>query len=141
MNYPIIHPIDVDAAKQAQARQDNLTKPAKNLDRLEEISIQLAGMKADPLPDVSRKAVIVRAADHGVALEGVSAFPAEVTPQNVDPCGENGEFHTFVFDGPIFKQKIDYKLGDIVHREYKTENGNINNHDTKFWYRDILVKS
>jgi nicotinate-nucleotide--dimethylbenzimidazole phosphoribosyltransferase len=83
MNYPIIPPIDVDAAKQAQARQNNLTKPAQSLGRLEEISIQLAGMKADPLPDVSRKAVIVMAADHGVALEGVSAFPAEVTPQMV----------------------------------------------------------
>jgi nicotinate-nucleotide--dimethylbenzimidazole phosphoribosyltransferase len=83
MNYPIIPPIDVDAAKQAQARQNNLTKPAMSLGRLEEISIQLAGMKADPLPDVSRKAVIVMAADHGVALEGVSAFPAEVTPQMV----------------------------------------------------------
>ena len=83
MNYPIIPPIDVAAAKQAQERQNNLTKPAKSLGRLEEISIQLAGMKADPLPDVSRKAVIVMAADHGVALEGVSAFPAEVTPQMV----------------------------------------------------------
>jgi nicotinate-nucleotide--dimethylbenzimidazole phosphoribosyltransferase len=83
MNYPIIPPIDFNAAKQAQARQINLTKPAGSLGRLEEISIQLAGMKADPSPDVSRKAVIVMAADHGVALEGVSAFPAEVTPQMV----------------------------------------------------------
>lgn len=83
MNYPAIPPIDMTAAKQAQTRQNNLTKPAKSLGRLEEISIQLAGMKADPLPNVSRKAVIVMAADHGVALEGVSAFPSEVTPQMV----------------------------------------------------------
>jgi len=83
MNYPIIPPIDVDAAKQAQVRQNNLTKPARSLGRLEEISIQLAGMKSDPLPDVSRKEVIIMAADHGVALEGISAFPAEVTPQMV----------------------------------------------------------
>ena len=69
-------------------------------------------------------------------------------PDNVDPCGENGEFHTFVFDGPIFKKKIDYELGKAVHREYKTERGNIDDHvnnkkkyDTSFWYRDILVKS
>jgi uncharacterized protein (TIGR00290 family) len=60
-------------------------------------------------------------------------------PGNVDPCGENGEFHTFVFDGPIFKKKIDYELGDLVYREYKADDGNINNHDTKFWYRDILI--
>ncbi|MGD0278530.1 MAG: nicotinate-nucleotide--dimethylbenzimidazole phosphoribosyltransferase [Smithella sp.] len=83
MNYPIIPPIDVCAAKQAQARQDNLTKPAKSLGRLEEISIQLAGMKSDPCPKVDRKTVIIMAADHGVVLEGVSAFPAEVTPQMV----------------------------------------------------------
>lgn len=83
MNYPTIPPIDAEAAKQAQARQGNLTKPPGSLGRLEDISIRLAGMKADPRPDVSRKAVIVMAADHGVALEGVSAFPAEVTRQMV----------------------------------------------------------
>lgn len=83
MNYPTIPPIDTLAAQKAAARQDNLTKPAKSLGRLEEISIQLAGMKADPLPRVDRKAVIVMAADHGVALEGVSAYPAEVTKQMV----------------------------------------------------------
>ena len=33
-------------------------------------------------------------------------------PNNVDVCGENGEFHTFVFDGPIFKNPIDFKIGD-----------------------------
>ena len=83
MNYPTIPPIDSESAKQAQIRQGNLTKPVGSLGRLEDISIRLAGMKADPLPDVSRKAVIVMAADHGVALEGVSAFPAEVTLQMV----------------------------------------------------------
>ncbi len=83
MNYPTIPPIDITAAKQAQTRQNNLTKPPQSLGRLEEISIQLAGMKADPFPAVNRKAVIIMAADHGVALEGVSAFPVEVTPQMV----------------------------------------------------------
>jgi len=38
-------------------------------------------------------------------------------PANVDPCGENGEFHSFVFDGPIFKRPISFKIGDIVLRE------------------------
>jgi nicotinate-nucleotide--dimethylbenzimidazole phosphoribosyltransferase len=75
--------IDDKAAQQAEIRQNNLTKPPKSLGRLEEISIQLAGMKADPAPKVDRKAVIVMAADHGVALEGVSAFPVEVTSQMV----------------------------------------------------------
>jgi uncharacterized protein (TIGR00290 family) len=38
-------------------------------------------------------------------------------PATVDPCGENGEFHSFVFDGPMFKEKIEISVGDIVHRD------------------------
>ena len=38
-------------------------------------------------------------------------------PKDIDPCGENGEFHSFVFDGPIFKQQIEIFIGDIVHRD------------------------
>ena len=43
-------------------------------------------------------------------------FLAEIPP-NVDPCGENGEFHSFVFDGPIFKSRISYTIGQIVSRD------------------------
>ena len=39
-------------------------------------------------------------------------------PSGVDPCGENGEFHTFVFDGPIFKTPIRFKKGEIIKKEY-----------------------
>jgi uncharacterized protein (TIGR00290 family) len=38
-------------------------------------------------------------------------------PANVDPCGENGEFHTFVFDGPIFRKPIPVRVGEIVERD------------------------
>ena len=38
-------------------------------------------------------------------------------PENVDPNGENGEFHSFVFDGPIFKEKIQFSLGEVVQRD------------------------
>jgi len=38
-------------------------------------------------------------------------------PPNVDPCGENGEFHSFAFDGPIFKHKINHTLGEVVRRD------------------------
>src|SRR5512134_2811888 len=78
-----IHPLDEAAMRSAQARQDTLTKPRGSLGRLEELSVQLAGMTANPLPGVERKVVIVMAADHGVTCEGVSAYPAEVTPQMV----------------------------------------------------------
>lgn len=47
-------------------------------------------------------------------------------PENVDPCGENGEFHSFVFDGPIFRDKILYEEGNIVLR------------NNRFYYCDLL---
>src|SRR5512142_1544241 len=78
-----IPPLDEAAMQAARVRQDRLTKPRSSLGRLEELSIQLAGMQAAPFPSVERKAVIVMAADHGVALEGVSAYPPEVTAQMV----------------------------------------------------------
>lgn len=39
-------------------------------------------------------------------------------PANVDPCGENGEFHSFVFDGPIFKTPFAFAKGEIVYKQY-----------------------
>ena len=41
-------------------------------------------------------------------------------PNGVDPCGENGEYHSFVFDGPIFKSPVEFIKGEIVYKEYKT---------------------
>jgi len=67
----------------ARARQSQLTKPAGSLGRLESLSIQLAGIQARALPDVSRRAVLTLAADHGVAAEGVSLYPQAVTQQMV----------------------------------------------------------
>jgi len=40
-------------------------------------------------------------------------------PGNVDPCGENGEFHTYCFDGPIYKEAIAFTKGEIVYRKYE----------------------
>lgn len=76
--------LDAQAAAAAQARQNSLTKPAGSLGRLEDISIQLAGISGKcPPPRPDRRAVIVFAGDHGVVAQGVSAFPQEVTPQMV----------------------------------------------------------
>ena len=67
-------------------------------------------------------------------------------PQNVDPCGENGEFHTFVFDGPIFKYPIAFERGPVVSRSYKpTQNSDDcfsddTKWDTEFWFCDLLEK-
>jgi len=75
-------------------------------------------------------------------------------PDNVDPCGENGEFHTFVFDGPIFKEAIPFEKGEVIYRKYtptkqkddsgydcsiQKDNGD-NPFDTGFWYCDLLTR-
>jgi uncharacterized protein (TIGR00290 family) len=47
-------------------------------------------------------------------------------PSTVDPCGENGEFHSFVYDGPIFRERIAFRVGDIVLR------------DNRFYFCDLI---
>ncbi|MBI4497762.1 MAG: nicotinate-nucleotide--dimethylbenzimidazole phosphoribosyltransferase [Chloroflexi bacterium] len=78
-----IGPLDVAALAVARERQDHLTKPPGSLGRLEELAIHLVGITGRVPPSVQRKAVIVMAGDHGVAEEGVSAYPQEVTGQMV----------------------------------------------------------
>jgi len=73
-------------------------------------------------------------------------------PQGVDPCGENGEYHSFVFDGPLFRQPVNFKKGDIVYKRSKPvacspkESSSLNGFpsvmtqsiDTGCWYCDLL---
>ena len=74
---------DEEAAAAARARQAQLTKPAGSLGRLEDLAIQVAATTGQARSRLPRKAVVVMAADHGVTAEGVSAYPADVTPQMV----------------------------------------------------------
>ncbi len=66
----------------------------------------------------------------------------EALPANVDPCGENGEFHTFCFAGPIFKKEISFEIGEKVYKqlEIKTNDCTLpSNVITKgFWYCELL---
>jgi nicotinate-nucleotide--dimethylbenzimidazole phosphoribosyltransferase len=78
-----IEPLDQAAMAAARAHQDDLTKPPGSLGRLEEVAVQLAGIRRRDAEPLGPSAVLVCAADHGVAAEGVSAYPAEVTPQMV----------------------------------------------------------
>jgi len=78
-----IQPLDESAMKAARSRQNRLTKPAGSLGRLEELSIQLAGITGMDIPSIKDKVIITMAGDHGVVAEGVSAYPQEVTPQMV----------------------------------------------------------
>jgi len=75
--------LDTDVMDEARRRLDRLTKPQGSLGRLEELAVHIAGITKNPRPKIDRKSVIVMAADHGVAAEGVSAYPKEVTAQMV----------------------------------------------------------
>ncbi len=74
---------DRDAAAAAAARQAELTKPAGSLGRLEELAAWLAAWQRRPEPRVDRPHTAVFAGNHGVAAQGVSAYPAAVTQQMV----------------------------------------------------------
>lgn len=78
-----IKPLNKQVMLAAQARQDQLTKPRGSLGRLEELSVQLAGIRGELLPSLKNKVIITMAGDHGVVASGVSAYPQEVTPQMV----------------------------------------------------------
>ena len=61
-------------------------------------------------------------------------------PSGVDPCGENGEFHTFCFDGPLFAKPVFFKKGDIVYKTYpapKSEDLN-NRIEHGYWFCDLV---
>lgn len=74
---------DSALAERVAQHLDNLTKPPGSLGRLERLAIELALSQGEALPRVSPPGVLVFAADHGVAAEGVSAFPQAVTAQMV----------------------------------------------------------
>jgi nicotinate-nucleotide--dimethylbenzimidazole phosphoribosyltransferase len=75
--------LNKEIGKEVRAYVDQLTKPVGSLGRLEQLAVELAEMTGNKFPDVSPPGVLVFAADHGVAKEGVSAFPPEVTAQMV----------------------------------------------------------
>lgn len=72
-------PIDTRAAEAARARQETLTKPPGSLGDLEMLAIRLAGWQRRERPSAERVHITVFAGDHGIAAEGVSAFPQAVT--------------------------------------------------------------
>ena len=74
-------PLDADAMVDAKACLDGLTKPPGSLGRLEELATTIAGITGQARPTMTHRAIVVAAADHGVARRGVSAYPSEVTAQ------------------------------------------------------------
>ncbi len=91
--------------------------------------------------DLGFKAVIVCASakyfSEDFVGKTITKSLIENLPKDVDPCGENGEFHTFCYDGPIFKSPIPFTIGDKVYREYDTPNAK--NEKTGFWFCDLIA--
>jgi nicotinate-nucleotide--dimethylbenzimidazole phosphoribosyltransferase len=100
-----IAPLDSGAMELARTRQQQLTKPAGSLGRLEDIAIHISGITGHPLPRIQRKAVIIMAGDHGVTGEGVSAYPADVTPQMV---------HNFLQGGAAINALAHYARAKVI---------------------------
>ncbi len=55
-------------------------------------------------------------------------------PEGIDPCGENGEFHSFCFEGPIYKKKLSIIIGEKVFKKIETN-------DNGFWFCDLLQET
>ena len=85
-----IEPADHKASNAAAHALDEKTKPRGSLGRLEEVARRVAGIRHDPAPGRLQAAVVVAAADHGVANEGVSAYPQEVTGQMLANFDDGG---------------------------------------------------
>ena len=81
--YQTVKPVSDEVQQQALAYQDQLTKPPGSLGRLEQIAVRFSAMQQCLKPTLENIAITVFAADHGVAVEGVSAFPQAVTAEMV----------------------------------------------------------
>nr|WP_223208052.1 nicotinate-nucleotide--dimethylbenzimidazole phosphoribosyltransferase [Actinopolyspora erythraea] len=85
VEFGVVRPPDEQAHRQAVARHGGLTKPAGSLGRLEEIGVWVSARQGTcPPRPFDRPRVVVFAGDHGIATNGVSAYPSEVTAQMVD---------------------------------------------------------
>ena len=80
---------DQNCIEQAKARQNCLTKPPGSLGQLEQLAIRLSGLLGE-MPSVDKTAITIFAGDHGVAKEGVSAFPQVVTGEMVKNFSAGG---------------------------------------------------
>ncbi|MEO6904654.1 MAG: diphthine--ammonia ligase [Bacteroidia bacterium] len=83
--------------------------------------------------------------EEAVGVEITNEFIKNL-PTNVDPCGENGEYHTFCYSGPIFKKKVNFSMGNKLFRPLEIKNTqptnsgvcNSNNQTTGFWFCELI---
>lgn len=100
--------------------------------------------------DAGFKAITVSVSDKVLGKEflgrPVDKEFLEALPEGVDPCGENGEFHTFVYDGPIFKNPVSFRIGEKLLKTYTPQKDKAANcfsdeevdWDTSFWFCDLI---
>ena len=108
------------------------------------------GLKAEfPLWDRNTKEVLKEFLSLGYrtivvcAQQGLEDFCGRIIddrfiedlPADIDPCGENGEFHTFVFDGPLFKKPVDFSLGEKIFKTFPSSEGET---PQGYWYIDLM---
>lgn len=114
------------AASAARGRNLQLVKPAGSLGRLEDIAVWLASWQADGVPSITRPLVAIFAASHGVAEQGVSAYPAEVTGQMLETFAAGGGAINQIcivhdLGLKIFDLAIDRPTPDITRSEAMSE--------------------
>lgn len=80
----LIKPLNTDAMEKCQLRLDNLTKPLGSLHSFEHLALKIAGITANPRPRTLQKSIILMAADHGIAAEGVNDGAQAATVQMID---------------------------------------------------------
>lgn len=100
-----IRPVDAGLIEEARKRLDSLTKPRDSLGRLEEFAKRMVAITGELRPCLDRKTIFTFAGDHGVADEGVSAFPKEVTRQMV---------HNFLMGGAGINALARHAGADVV---------------------------
>ena len=72
------------------------------------------------------------------ALLSEQGLIEELEEMGIDCCGENGEYHSFVYDGPIFESPISFEIGEKVFKRFDESKSDENSYDTGFWYLDIF---
>jgi nicotinate-nucleotide--dimethylbenzimidazole phosphoribosyltransferase len=121
----------LSASEAARAALDRKTKPRGSLGRLEDLAVRVAGIRGEPSPGRLRAAIVLAAADHGVAAQGVSAYPQEVTAQMLANFASGGAAvcvlarlagaELRVFDLGVGSPTADIAAGPAMSRERAQE--------------------
>jgi len=126
-----ITPVNSEIMKKARSKLDNLTKPRGSLGKLEDFATRMVGITETLTPIINKKVIFVMAADHGVTVEGISAYPQEVTFQMVN---------NFINKGAGINVLAEHVKADVVVvdmgvvGEFSTNKGIVNkkiNHGTR----------